>query len=515
MRALRVALAALLSIAVLGSVATGLGYAWYLRSDGYRTACSEALSRAIALPSRIGQVVPRARSAREFRDIDVWLPGRRLKALHCNEAVLRRVPSPDDPAAYQIELRDGQCEISTRTWLSNDYRTVVESGLRPGFDPDGPHRVRFSGMDVAFERDRFRASLDDAAGVIDFVNDHVGQATVTCRRFNGQSVAEPVALSIRFSPAVGGVQIDQLSLDVPPLPLRIFDLGALVGASLQSGSFAGRLDYSEEGGSRRMTLQGKCLDLRLSECTAGLVPSPWAGVCPEIELTELTLRDRVVERVRFHGLLKDMSPGDVLATLGITGIQGRLDLHVDDALVTPAGIERFVARGRCEDVSLEAVTKALGWGVMTGNARLVIDDLTIERNHLASLTATFRVDDAGDPPNWVEGRLLREAIQRTLKLTLPPLLPAKIEYVKLGVRIEVRDEIMTVFGTHGEKERTILTVRLLEQDVALVNEPRTSYELTPELDKLRAGAEQTLRARLAAAAAAASTAAAKRSGDGG
>lgn len=485
-------------MAVLGSLAVSAGYAWYLRSDAYREACSAALTRAIALPSRIGQVVPRSRTAREFRDIDVWLPGRRVLALHCTEALLRRSPTPDDPDAYQIDLHGGQCEISTRTWLRKDYRTLVESGLRPGFAADGPQRVRFSRMDVAFERDRFRASLDDAAGVIDFIDEQVGQATVTCRRFNGHEVADPVSLSARFSPAVGGIQIDQLSLSVPSLPLRIFDLGALAGAPLQSGTFAGRLEYAEEADTRRMTLQGKCLDLKLAECTAGFAPTPWAGVCPEIELSELTIRNRSVERVRFHGLLTDLSAGDVLAALGLDGVQGTLSLHVQDAVLSPAGVERFVARGRCENLALESLTRAVGWGVMTGSARLLIEELTIDDNHITSLTGTFRVEDAEDPPNWVEGRLLQEAIQRTLKLTLPPLLPERIEYVRLGVRLEIRNEWLTVFGTHGPNERTILTVRLFDQDVALVNEPSTSYELTPALDKLRAAAEQTIRARLRA-----------------
>ena len=71
------------SLVLAGSLATTGGYAWYLRSSGYRQACAAYLSERLELPSDIGRVIPRSRCSREFDDVVVWLPDRRGRALSC------------------------------------------------------------------------------------------------------------------------------------------------------------------------------------------------------------------------------------------------------------------------------------------------------------------------------------------------------------------------------------------------------------------------------------------------
>ena len=133
---------------------------------------------------------------------------------------------------------------------------------------------------------------------------------------------------------------------------------------------------------------------------------------------------------------------------------------------------------------------------MTGNLRIVIDDLTIENNQLKSLDASMIVDDAVQQPNWIEGKLLRELISRTLKVELPDVLPERIEYTQLGVKLDVRDEVLHVFGTHGPREKTILTVRLAELEMPLIREPERSFDLSGWFDELRAQAAERLQRRL-------------------
>ncbi|RMF72239.1 MAG: hypothetical protein D6744_17045, partial [Planctomycetota bacterium] len=157
-------LAAAVVVVVLGSLATTGGWAWYLRSDAYRAACVAALTASLDLPADIGRVVPRGLSAREFRDVSVWLPQRRGLALRCESAVLRYAPTADDTDGYTLSLRGGACDISNRTWLRSDYRGVLESGLRPGFSPDGPRFVEFGDMNVTLERDGLRLELRQAGG---------------------------------------------------------------------------------------------------------------------------------------------------------------------------------------------------------------------------------------------------------------------------------------------------------------------------------------------------------------
>ena len=194
MRRIRFLALLVLVVVTVGSLAASGLHAWYLRSDRYRRYCAAALSDALGLPSDIGRVVPRSLASREFDDVTVWLPGRRDKALSCRQSLVIRSPQPGDPEAYAIELLGGACEISTRTWLQGDYRRVIESGLRPGFDPDGPRQVKFSGMDLRLQHGSFRGSLEDATGVVVFETDERGWAAVHCGALNGYLASQPIAL---------------------------------------------------------------------------------------------------------------------------------------------------------------------------------------------------------------------------------------------------------------------------------------------------------------------------------
>ncbi len=250
MRRPRVIVLAVLAGLVYGSLLATGGYAWYLRSDGYRKSCAARLSDSLRLPAEIGRVVPRSRNAREFQDVRVWLPERRGEAAYCRRAIVVGQPTANDADAYELQLLGGWCEISTRTWLREDYRTVLESGLRPGFDPDGPRRVVFSGMDLTFEHQGFRAALRDAHGVVAFENPVQGWATVHCNEFNGHTTADAVVLRVEFSPQAPGVRLDRVELIVPELPIAIVGLEDLAGLGLRTGSFSGRVQYRETDGHR-------------------------------------------------------------------------------------------------------------------------------------------------------------------------------------------------------------------------------------------------------------------------
>ena len=292
------------------------------------------------------------------------------------------------------------------------------------------------------------------------------------------------------------MRIDRVDLVVPEMPVRVAGLHELAGVGVRSGRFDGRLVYEEHEGGARLVVSGRCMELKLPECTAGLTPVPWRGYCPEIELQELRVEDRRPVRVRFRGVLSEVALGDILALWGLEDVGGTLTLQVGAADFSTGGIQRFVASGGGVGISLKSLTEGLGWGTMSGCLNVTITDLTIEDNRLKSLDAALVVADALEQPNWVEGRLLREMISRALKIELPALLPERIEYTRLGLRLEVRDEVLYVFGTHGEREQTILTVRMFEREVPLVFEPRRSFDLRPWLDELRARAARQLEERL-------------------
>lgn len=482
----------LTTVLVLGSLGVTGGYAWYLRSGTYRAACAARLSEKLSLPSEIGQVVPRSRRAREFRDVIVWLPQKRDQALVCRKAIVVLTPEESDPDAYELQLTGGACEISTRTWLTGDYRGVIESGLRPGFMPGGPRRVSFADMNITFERDTFKAVLADAAGVVSFEKSGSGAATLIAQEFNGVAMERPVLLTARISSAESGIRVDDLLLQTPVMPIAVAGLDALTGVPASSGTFAGRLTYAERGSGgpadRELTVSGICRDLELAEWTAAVQPRPWRGRCPEIELQELHVAAGRPQRLRFRGLLRELKLADLLATWGLDGVEGQVSLDVGAAELDAGGIRRFVASGECRGVSLEALTGAIGLGRMTGTLNVTIADLSIVDNRIQSMKAALIVEDAERPPNWIEGKLLVEAASRLLHVALPSILPQRIEYTKLGVRLEIRDEELYVFGTHGEREKTILTVLLYGQALPILREPESPFDLRPSLDALRGAA---------------------------
>jgi len=496
MRLVRVLALVLLFLVMYGTLAGSAAYAWYLRSAAYRQYCAKYLSQRLELPADIGRIQPRSFATREFDNVVVWLPDRRGRALSCDQAIVANRPRPDDPEAYEIELIGGSTEISTRTWLRSDYRGVIESGLRPGFAPDGPQRVTFADMDLAFERERFNMLLSNANGVVRFEPDF-GQAVVTCRELNGCTVGEAVILYAAFSPRALGIRIDEVELKVPRLPLVILGLDQLVDSHIRSGSFHGRLQYGESDAGTWLRASGQCFDVKLSECTAGLLPRPWRGRCDDLELRELFFREQTPERLRFAGVLRGLVLGDILTPWGLADIGGEVTLSVREADLSPRGIHLLIASGSCTDVSLEHLTAGLGWGRMTGNLRVSITDLTIEDNRLRSLEAEVRVEDAGAEPNWIEGELLRNLITRVLKFDLPAFLPESIwreqlDYSRLGFRLDVEDEVLHVFGTHGSREKTILTIRVLGRDLPIVREPERAIPLDGWMDQLRERAADIL-----------------------
>lgn len=476
----------LLVTLTVGSLATTGGYAWYLRSAAFRTTCTEYLAKRLSLPCEIGRVVPLSRRSREFRNVVVWLPERRGRALTCRQAFLRHIDDAARPKAYTLDLIGGECELSSRTWLNSDYRVVMESGLRPGFSPNGPRRVNLAQMNVEVVRGGFRARLNDAAGHVSFDSPAEGSAAIMCRALNGQITSEPVFLTTHFSPQRDGIRIDRLELRVPTLPLAAAGLRDVIGIDLEHGLFAGNLTYEERDDGNRLVIQGRCSDLDLREWTAGLPAQPWRGRCPRIELQDLRLEDGIPERLAFRGEVTELDIGDVLATWGISGAQGKLELRVGAAELSRNGIDRFVASGSGKGIELEALAEALGLPPISGRLRIRIDDVTIVENRVESLRAKIEVERRPDEaPNWISGRFLREMISRALQFTPPPFLPDRIKYQELGVRLEIDNETLLVFGTHGDHERTILTVRMLGEDVPLVFEPNRSFDLRPWLDLVR------------------------------
>ena len=68
------------------------------------------------------------------------------------------------------------------------------------------------------------------------------------------------------------------------------------------------------------------------------------------------------------------------------------------------------------------------------------------------------------------------------------VLPEKVEYAKFGMHFLVRDNVLRILGTHGEGERTILTLKLFGQPIELIKEQAGTIDLGPYLARVLEGA---------------------------
>ncbi len=486
MRNHRPILLAVLAGLTFGSLLATGGYAYYLRSDAYRNSCADMLSRNLDLPAEIGRVVPLSTSSTAFEAVRIWLPDRRDQVAYCERAVLTYTPRPNDPEAYELTLTGGGCEISARTWLRDDYRAMLESGLRPGFDPLGPRRVLFSEMNLRFEHDLFQATFSGAHGILLFEDPQLGRASVQCDKLNDRATPEPVRVEAEFSPSGRQVRLDRVRLAVPEIPLTAIGLERLIGVAPTTGRFRGELVYHETPEMRELTLQGSVLDGSLPELTGTLPGGPFEGTAPLIEVEALRLVNGAPAALRFSGTIANVRLDDVLAPFELSDVGGTLLLRVNEVSVDEEGVARLVASGECERLSLAALSEAIGWGRMSGTAHVLIEDLMIEHNRVRRLRATIDVapDEAGD--NWIERELLSRILEQTLKVRLPDFLPERFNYAELGVELEINDEILDVFGTHGARGKTILTVRVGERTVPVLREPNDGFDLKRTFDAWRA-----------------------------
>ncbi|QOJ14260.1 MAG: hypothetical protein HRU75_06250 [Planctomycetia bacterium] len=482
----------LLSLTLIGSLATTGGAAWYLRSGAYRDYCSRVLSETLGLPAEVGSVTPRSLQTRQFNNVRVWLPDRRGIAFRCRFALYENRPSREEPEAYALRLSHGECEISSRTWLAADYRRVVESGLRPGFAPDGPTEVAFTGMDLVVAHEEFRMRLAGAAGQVRFENEHAATAVIFCRDFNGHETRDPVTLTAAFSPADGAVRIDRLELRVPQIPLGIAGVGSLFGASVASGTFSGRLIYTEETASplvRRLEVSGTCTDVRLAEFASPFLGPGVQGHCPELELIDLAFVDRMPTHLRFRAVIRDAVLGQLLAPLGFGELGGHTVVQIRDAEFNSEGIMRVSLSAECRGASLQGLSAGLGLGRASGRLNLSIADLRIENNRVVAMDAELRVDESAAEERWVDGELLTTVAQRVLEGGLPGWLSlgpgTRVAYKRLGARLEVRDEVLRVYGTHGPRSRGLLSVDFLGREVVVASEPEGPIDLRPALDEAR------------------------------
>lgn len=485
-------LALLLTTVALLPVGSVLVWAAVLRSDWYATQCAAALSEYVQLPAEIERVRPISSTERAYENVIVWLPQRRGEALRCATAIVRDVPTADDPLAYELELAGGNCEISQHTWLAGDYRDVLDAGLRPVFAEGGPRRVIFSDMRITLAHDGITLTLHGASGTVRFDNPEEGLAAVVCEQLGEYRSPEPIYLGVRFLPTRAGVRVASLELRVPELPLGRAGLMALADLPEMDARFAGTLRYTESPALNENTLQrvlqltGRvyALDIGVLANAAGFPGIN--GHCPEMQLQELRFENGDPARLRFRGALERVTLARLLELLGLPAINAQTTVRVLDADLSQRGIHTLSATADVRDLDMHALVTPLEAGEMNGLLQANITDLRVDDNKLVTLRGRIDITTDNDATKWIDRTLLRAIVEQLLGWSLPAFvtnaMDERITYDRFGVRLEVEQEHLTLHGTHGEGEEFIITGTPFDW---LFRNPRWSLFLTPRLDEVR------------------------------
>ena len=499
---IRKALLALTVLATLGGLGAVLAWGLYVRSDAYRRRVQRESSAFMDMDVRIGQVVPLDLDRRAFDDVSAALSGNGTTIFECRRAVWY------DNGDRRLDLAGFALRLGV--WPAQRYRQVLRGGLAHDFHDLGLREVRTSDGTIRWEHPRWPLRLEGVHGIIRFEQPPRGQADLVASGLNGHAVPDGVRVAARFlTSAPGGNRpgpfIEQATLTVPSIPLGYLETEGLLGSALHSGRFEGTITFREDLAGvprQRFGAAGSVDGLDLAEVTGGLPTGPVGGRL-SVTLDRLEIDDRRHVGTAFAGSLSELDLHGVGRLLGIRGLDGKADLTIHAQLEVrgqPRQIDvgRLSARGRCDRLPL-SILPALGApGAITGHLTGELRRLEIVDGQIIAAELELRAVPPIGAPGTIDREVLVEAMRNALGFSPLPsvVLPERIEYIALGLRLAVDQNELRIHGTHGLDRKVILTVRLGGKEIPLVRAPDRPYDLAGWLTEFNRRANAVDRDRL-------------------
>lgn len=485
-------------VLVGGSVTWTATSAYHLRSDAYRREVQQDMTNFFELPCDLGGVRGRTFSSRTFEDVVIWLPDRRDRVFSCQEAIWQEHES-NGVESNELDLIRGMLAIRSDKWAKEDFRHVLESGLGHDFEDLRLVRVGMEAFEVSFERGDFRLSCRDTSGSIDLNDPRTGIARLHAYELNGRRIDQGVQILAKFRPE-GGVQVSELVLTVPRVPLESMGIGPLLGGKLQHGEFAGSLQYIENAESPEVWLKGELAEVELSELTRSMAWGPLSGRF-SVNVDAARVSGEVVTHFRGKGRIDDLELAPFTRLLGRGDLPGAASIHLDAVDLALGHIERLRLSGNVSGIALEDWLRPWGRGSATGRLSIRVNNLDIVNDNIKSGDIEFVVLPPPDQAGTIDRELLLSAAKEALNITWPAalpqnMLPARIEYVEFGMRLLIRDNKLRILGTHGVSGDTILTIRVGGISFGVIREEPDSIDLEPYLVALRQKAESYNRDRV-------------------
>ena len=500
MRSQRIILLLISFLLVGGSMGLTAGYGLYYRSESYRREVEADLTAFFELPCDVGRIRPRSFDTRAFQRVAIWLPDWRDQVFFCEEALWRETEPEGGPLTRELELINGKLILGTDRWHDDDYKQLLESGLGHDFEGLNLTRVVLRDFEVSFERDGLSIRCRDTAGNIDMTDPEEGRADLRAFELNGHRVSQGVQIFALFSPS-NGIEIHELVLDLPEVPLSTIGLGSALGSVVSGGRFAGRLEYKSRGSGLQpgsdgpaeaeIRISGDVLDVRLAELTRRLPFGPLEGRL-SVNLENARVADGVVTHVRGRGEIAGLSLNSFAPLLDMPALDGTADLNIQWIDLALGHVNRLVVDGQARDLGLHQILQRWGPGSATGKLAIDIHTLRIVQDKIEAADIEIRAIPPDDGPGTISRDLLLGAAKQFVNIEWPSwipqsIVPDQIEYTEFGVRLLINDNKLRILGTHGTDGKTILTVRIL-RPIGLVRAPSGSFDLAPWIDALLAKA---------------------------
>jgi len=479
-------LSLLVLVLVGGSLVWTAGYGLRLRSESYRGRVERNLTAFFQLPCRVGRICGHTFNSRVFRDVEVWLPDRRDRVFSCGQAIWWERRNNGE-TFNELELADGLLILGTDRWAREDYRQVFQSGLGHNFEELDLSTVKLSDFTISFDRGGVSIRCGDTSGIIDMSKPGEGLAHLVAYELGGSRVSQGVRIEARFLPR-RGVEVSEFVLALPEVPIGCIGLTQVLGSAGAQGRFAGRLRYYKTGDEVTLLLDGAIEDANLSDW-AGLLPGvPIAGRF-SMSVNEARIAGDIVTCFRGRGTISDLTLDSFAPLWGRSTIAGTATLNVDSVDIALGHVNRLRADGLISGMLLEQLLELWGRGSATGRLAVRINNLDVAEDRIRSADIEITALPPPDRAGTIDRDLLVAGAEKAFDFTWPEalprdLLPDKVEYTHLGLRLLVRDNEMRILGTHGARGDVILTVSVFGAPIPLVKEQKNTVDLTPYLDSL-------------------------------
>lgn len=468
---------------VVGGALTGtLGYALYHQSDACRRRIEADLREFFGLPLKVGGLAPHSFSARELLDLQVWLPEKGDLVFRCPRIVWDEAGIPGS-AETAIDIYQPTWLLGSQTWGHGDYVRVLQAGLRHNFQAVNVGLIRLHQARLEWLGPDCRMDAEGVEGKLVFDAQGRGQADLTCHRFNGYDTAAPIHISARVDPEAEDL-LPEVALVVPELPVSRLGLDPMLRSQVTQGEFSGTITLRQSAEGDRITLVGRAASIRLDEWTRRI---PGGAIPGTLDLTieEAVVENQRLQHLRFRGEAGGVVVDSLLSRFGWPQVGGTAQLRVFEAHVAANGVRRLNLAGHWDGGSLDSLCrKLLGRTGLDGRLRADINLLVIENNEIVSGDIELAAEPPNGRPGTIQQALLAEAFEKCFGLALPTgLLPERVEYVQMGVRILVDRKHVRVLSGHGPAGPAVITTRILGQDLPLGGQIDVRFPLSELLSK--------------------------------